>query len=299
MLLKKIVVADDDDAIAHLVSAALGDAGFLCLRARDGDEAIALVRREAPDLLILDVMMPRTDGLEVAKRLKSDVLASRIPILMLTSLDDVDDRVRGLEAGAEDYLAKPFDLRELTARVRALIRAARRERDRNPTTNLPGSSAVEDHVELLVKQKVDCSVLYLDVEHFDAYADAYGFRKADELVADLGGLILERTRAHGGSESFVCHVGGDDFVVVVAPELAEALAGDLVETFDRRVPKWYVGVDGPEQMATRVTLSIAIACTSHAGVTSADQLALMLAQAKRTSKKRLGSNYTIWRAERE
>ena len=166
MLLKKIVVAEDDDAIAHLVAAALGDAGFLCLRARDGDEAIALARREAPDLLILDVMMPHTDGLEVAKRLKADVIASRIPILMLTSLSAVDDRVKGLEAGADDYLAKPFDLRELTARVRALIRSAKRERDRNPTTNLPGSTAVEDHVALLLKQKAACALLYLDVDEF-------------------------------------------------------------------------------------------------------------------------------------
>src|SRR5262249_56002217 len=98
MLLKKIVVAEDDDAIAHLVAAALGDSGFLCLRAHDGDEAIRLARREAPDLLILDVMMPHTDGLEVAKRLKADVIASRIPILMLTSLPPVDHPVQGLHA---------------------------------------------------------------------------------------------------------------------------------------------------------------------------------------------------------
>ncbi len=200
MLLKKIVVAEDDDAIAHLVAAALGDAGFLCLRAHDGDEAIMLARREAPDLLILDVMMPHTDGLEVAKRLKADVLASRIPILMLTSLSAVDDRVKGLEAGADDYLSKPFDLRELAARVRALIRSAKRERDRNPTTNLPGSTAVEDHVSLLLKQKTACTLLYCDVEHFEAFADAYGFRKADDLVAELGGLVLERARAYGGSD---------------------------------------------------------------------------------------------------
>src|SRR5688572_27854758 len=118
MLLKKIVVAEDDDSIAHLIAAALGDAGFLCLRARDGEEALTLTRREAPDLLILDLMMPRLDGIEVTRRLKADVLASRIPILMLTAMGGVDDRVKGLDAGADDYLGKPFDLRELAARVR-------------------------------------------------------------------------------------------------------------------------------------------------------------------------------------
>jgi diguanylate cyclase (GGDEF)-like protein len=298
MLLKKIVVAEDDDAIAHLVAAALGDAGFLCLRAHDGDEAISLARREAPDLLILDVMMPHTDGLEVAKRLKADVLASRIPILMLTSLSAVDDRVKGLEAGADDYLSKPFDLRELNARVRALIRSAKRERDRNPTTNLPGSTAVEDHVNLLLKQKTACALLYLDVEHFEAYADAYGFRKADDLVAELGGLVLERARAYGGGSAFVGHVGGDDFVIVVGAEEAEELAQDLVEAFDARIPRWYQHADtGPQQTAKRMTLSIAVVRAPQPGAETADDLARVLAQAKRASRKHEGSNYVIWKPE--
>ena len=110
MLLKKIVVAEDDDAIAHMVSMALGDAGYLCLRARDGDEALRLVKAHDPDLLILDVMMPRVDGLEVARRLKSDVMWSRTPILMLTALSGIDSEVQGLDAGADSYMAKPFDL---------------------------------------------------------------------------------------------------------------------------------------------------------------------------------------------
>ena len=147
MLLKKIVIAEDDDAIAHMVSMALGDAGFLCLRARDGDEALKLVKAHDPDILVLDVMMPRVDGLEVARRLKADVMWSRTPILMLTALASTDDQVNGLEAGADAYMSKPFDLREMGARVKALIRAARRERDRNPTTNLPGSRAIDEEIE--------------------------------------------------------------------------------------------------------------------------------------------------------
>src|SRR5262245_40215211 len=162
MLLKKIVIAEDDDAIAHLVNMALGDAGFLCLRARDGEEAVNLVRLQSPDLLILDVMMPRVDGLEVARRIKSDVIASKTPILMLTALGAVEHRVAGLDAGADDYLPKPFDLRELNARVRALIRGARRERERNPTTALPGSGATEEQIESVVAGGKPASVLHVD-----------------------------------------------------------------------------------------------------------------------------------------
>jgi DNA-binding response OmpR family regulator len=128
MLLKKIVVAEDDDAIAHLIAARSGTQASVPARPRRRRGDLP-GRREAPDLLILDVMMPHTDGLEVAKRLKSDVLASRIPILMLTSLSAVDDRVKGLEAGADDYLGKPFDLRELT-------------RASGPSSGRPSASAI-------------------------------------------------------------------------------------------------------------------------------------------------------------
>jgi diguanylate cyclase (GGDEF)-like protein len=294
MLLKKIVLAEDDDAIAHMLGAALGDAGFLCLRARDGEEALAIARREVPDCLVLDVMMPKLDGIEVAKRLKADVLASRIPILMLTALSAVDDRVKGLDAGADDYLSKPFDLRELTARVRALVRASKRERDRNPTTNLPGASAVEDHVDALLKAKTPCAVLYLDVDHFEAYADAFGFTKADAVTADLGRMVLERARVFGGGSAFVGHVGGDDFIVVCDPAQAEELAQELVDGFETRVAGWYTGQPGSEQMATRMTLSIAIVDATVAGAKSLEELSKLLAATKRASKRREGSNYVVY-----
>ncbi len=294
MLLKKIVVAEDDDAIAHMVAATLGDAGFLCLRARDGEEALSLARREVPDCLVLDVMMPRLDGMEVAKKLKADVLASRIPILMLTALGGIDERVKGLDAGADDYLAKPFDLRELAARVRALVRASKRERDRNPTTNLPGSSAVEDHVDAMIKKKAPCAVLYLDVDHFEAYADAFGFHKADEVAADLGRLVLERSRVFGGGAAFVGHVGGDDFIVVCDPTHAEELAQELVDAFDGRVNGWYAGTPGAEQMAKRMTVSIAVVDVQKSGAKSLEEMSKFLAATKRASKRREGSNYVIW-----
>ena len=120
-MFKKIVIAEDDDAIAHMVSMALGDAGFLCLRAYDGDEALRLVRAHDPDLLVLDWMMPRVDGIEVARRLKSDVMWSRTPILMLTALATVEQQVQGLEAGADAYMTKPFSTRELADKVREML----------------------------------------------------------------------------------------------------------------------------------------------------------------------------------
>ncbi|MCA9664295.1 MAG: response regulator [Myxococcales bacterium] len=243
MLLKKLVIAEDDDAVAHLVAASLGDAGFLCLRARDGEEALNITRSELPDALVLDVMMPKLDGIEVCKRLKADVLISRVPILMLTSLAGVDDRIAGLDAGADDYLPKPFDLRELAARVKALIRQSRRERDRNPTTNLPGSEAIDDKVTTLLKGDAPFVLLYVDIENFRSYADVYGYRRADDVVSNTGKLILQEARSSADAPPFVGHIGGDDFIVICAPGQADPLSQGIGDAFGQTVDSYYDDAD--------------------------------------------------------
>jgi len=119
-----ILVVDDDQAVRDSLRRALALQGYDVELAADGEEALFKIRTNpnATDLLVVDVLMPRLDGLELTRRLRSD--GSELPILMLTARDQVADRVEGLEAGADDYLVKPFALEELVARVRALMRRA-------------------------------------------------------------------------------------------------------------------------------------------------------------------------------
>jgi two-component system response regulator MprA len=116
----RLLVADDDPALRDALRRALRLEGYDVDLAADGEEALGAVSSGGPDLLVLDVAMPRVDGLEVARRIRT--AGNRLPILMLTARDAVDDRVAGLDAGADDYLVKPFALEELFARVRALSR---------------------------------------------------------------------------------------------------------------------------------------------------------------------------------
>ncbi len=116
----RVLVADDDRAIRESLARALELEGYEVLTASDGPAALASVTDEAPDALVLDVMMPGIDGLTVCRVLRTEQCA--VPILMLTARSETPDRVAGLDAGADDYLAKPFDLDELLARVRALLR---------------------------------------------------------------------------------------------------------------------------------------------------------------------------------
>ena len=115
-----VLVVDDDPAVARMLARTLDAEGFRTVTAADGGQALSAVERERPDALVLDVVMPGMDGIDVTHRLRGRGLA--VPILMLTARDAVADRVRGLEAGADDYLSKPFAAEELVARVRALLR---------------------------------------------------------------------------------------------------------------------------------------------------------------------------------
>lgn len=115
-----VLVAEDDRAVRDAVDRALTFEGYTVITARDGAEALQRVLNDKPDLVVLDVMMPLVDGLDTCRRLRAS--GNSVPVLMLTALAEVGDRVAGLDAGADDYLAKPFALEELLARMRALLR---------------------------------------------------------------------------------------------------------------------------------------------------------------------------------
>src|SRR3954469_2717060 len=116
-----ILLVDDEDSIQKLLAYPLEREGFRVLQARDGEEAMAQFAAEDVDLVVLDIMLPKLDGLEVCKRLRAE---SEVPIIMLTARDDELDKVLGLELGADDYITKPFLIREFRSRVRAVLRRA-------------------------------------------------------------------------------------------------------------------------------------------------------------------------------
>jgi two-component system response regulator MprA len=123
----RVLIADDDRAIREALTRALGLEGYDVVQAVDGTTALALIESAQPDVAILDVMMPNIDGLTVCRVLRAE--RNRLPVLMLTARTETPDRVAGLDAGADDYLAKPFDLEELLARLRALLRRTKADDD--------------------------------------------------------------------------------------------------------------------------------------------------------------------------
>jgi PleD family two-component response regulator len=237
-----ILYADDHEEMRLMVRDVLGAAGHEVGLVADGGAALAAVREREPDLLVLDVMMPGVNGLEACRTVKSNPFTARIPVLMLTGEGRIESKVEGFDAGADDYLAKPFDSRELKARVNALLRLVRREADRNPTSGLPGGRAIEEEITRRIEAGLAIAVCYLDIDHFKPFADTFGFAVADVVIRGAGAAVVQAVATAGDPEDFVGHVGGDDFLIVTEASRAEAVVSECGRGFRDLIER----VVGPE-----------------------------------------------------
>ncbi len=265
-----ILIADDEDTILNMLSLAMTSAGYNVLLAHDGVQALAQIKEHKPDLVLLDLQMPRMDGFTVCRSVKSDVFLRHIPVIMLTAQNQTQTKVTGLEAGADDYVTKPFDLDELLARLRTILRRTRLGLEANPLTRLPGNVTIEKEILRRIEDKAPFAVLYLDLNSFKAYNDIYGFVQGDEVIKETAKIILSASK---GETDFVGHIGGDDFVVVSTPDRWEMLSQTIIERFDAKAPSFYNDEDRARgyietkdrkgQMTRFPLLSIAIGVVSN------------------------------------
>ncbi|MGO1820160.1 MAG: response regulator, partial [Senegalia sp. (in: firmicutes)] len=158
MIYKKILVVDDEENIVELIKYNLKNNGYDIITAFDGNEAYTKAIEENPDLILLDIMLPILDGIEVCKKLKRNKQSENIPIIMLTAKREETDKVLGLEIGADDYITKPFNIRELIARVKAVLRRVNSK----------------DNTE---KSIIKAGNIIIDTESYQV--------KADEIIIDL------------------------------------------------------------------------------------------------------------------
>jgi len=234
-----ILVVDDDPDIARFVEVNLRSAGYDVSVASDGEQALDKAATLRPDLVLLDVMMPRIDGFEVAQRLRRNPQTANTSIIMLTAKALSTDKVLGLTAGADDYIIKPFDPIELLARVKGTLRRAKEMRNLSPLTGLPGNIRIQEEIERMVREDRPFAVLYSDLDNFKAYNDQKGFVRGDRLIQAAARIIQDSVAEYAGADGFVGHVGGDDFVAVVPPDVAEDAAKRIVERFDAQIADFY------------------------------------------------------------
>ena len=294
-----ILVADDEPAILAILKDILEREGFEVRTASDGEEALASIRRSAPDIAVLDYQMPRKNGIQVTAELKRDPALEYLPVILLSGAAERDTRVSGLNLGADDFIAKPVDLPEFLARIRMIIKRTQGVLAANPLTRLPGNVSIETRINEALKSGAPLDVLYLDLNHFKAYNDAYGFQAGDRVIKATGELLLSVVRA--SPKDFVGHIGGDDFIVVTQPDRSEALAQRMLEAFAHLAPTFYGETDrkrgyilstdrqGNVKQFPLLSLSIGIVTNRHRKLASLGQVSQIGAEVKKKAKS-LGGN---------
>jgi diguanylate cyclase (GGDEF)-like protein len=242
----RILVIEDEPRLRFILERQLKDAKdakYEVRTAEDGVKGLAEVFRDPPELILLDVMMPGLDGFEVCRRIKSNPLTSRIPVIFLTAKSTVDDRLRGLELFADDYLTKPWEQQELLFRVRNQLKTRRAQLFSNALTGLPGNVLIETEITRRIAGGEKFAFLHLDLDAFKAFNDHYGYVRGDTLIRFTAALMHEQIQKHGGEGDFVGHIGGDDFVIVTVPQRSQIIADAVRSEFDTRIGAQYDPAD--------------------------------------------------------
>lgn len=238
-----ILIVDDDADIRTFLEVTLMLAGHDVIEAVDGEDGVRRALEDHPDLVLMDVMMPRLDGFGAIERLRADGRTSDLPIIVLTARGHAPDKVSGLTVGADDYITKPFDPDELVARVDATLRRSREMRTVSPLTGLPGNTRIERELRRRIEAGGGLALLYADLNQFKAYNDHYGFMRGDDVLRAFARVVVDVASRHGDRSTFIGHVGGDDFVLITDPAGAEELAGAVCAAFDEVVPGFYDAED--------------------------------------------------------
>ena len=302
-IVRRVLVIDDDRNLRKIISTNLELAGYTVETAEDGPDALGKIGQFEPDLVLLDLMMPRMDGFEVAQQIRGHRLPSiaNVPIIMLSAKSETEDKLRGFDAGADDYMTKPFGPQELLARVHAKIRRVEVDSSLSPLTKLPGNLRIEAELRRRLDKSLPFAVLYLDLDHFKAFNDVYGFTHGDEAIQLVAHVAVDAVRRRGTTSDFVGHIGGDDFIIVTEPDRAEEIAREIIAEFDRDIRQLYNAKDLKQgYIETRdrrgtlnrfpiMSLSIAIVSNDSGQLTNYAQVGEAAADLKRYAKSIAGS----------
>jgi diguanylate cyclase (GGDEF)-like protein len=300
----RVLVVEDDEATRGALRALLDDAGYVCDEANDGESAVAAMGGSRFDLVLLDLGLPGMSGADVHRQLRRDPRTRFLPIVFLTAHSDRQVRLAELEAGAEDFITKPYDAEELLARVGAAVRRWSGMRAVNPLSGLPGNPTITEEIESHLARQEEFALLYVDIDRFKEFNDHYGFTRGDCVLTLLSEILVQVAAT---DQRFVGHIGGDDFVVLARIEEAEALAKGITRRFDDAIRALYDPGDrargwieardrrGRLRQIPFATVSIGIVNVPPGRFAGATAAARAAAEVKEVAKRQPGS---VWAVDR-
>jgi len=297
----RILIAEDEPALRDVLRMQLELEDYEVLEAHDGRQALQKATEELPDLLLLDVMMPFMDGYGVCRQLRAQFSTRHIPVVMLTARTDMPAKVHGLEGGANDYVTKPWNRSELMLRIHNVLEWSKQQRSASPLTGLPGNHSINDEIRRRLAAGMRFALLQVDIDHFKAFNDYYGYARGDQAIQMLARILTESVQHYGSADSFVGHIGGDDFVVLTSPDKAETLGEQILEWFNASSRELYDQEDrerGYVEVLSRrhtlerfplMSLTIALISTDRVPVTHLAELIDIVQELKAHGKAISGS----------
>ncbi|CAN5347257.1 diguanylate cyclase [soil metagenome] len=311
--LPRILVVDDNEDNIEIIDARLSSRGYEVGRATNGEEALEQVQALQPHLILCDVMMPVMDGYEVSRRVKNDASLPYIPIILVTARDSTEDKVEGLDAGADDYLTKPVNFPELEARVRSMLRIKRLQ-DQLDETNAELEEmnkqlvklSITDgltelfnhrHIHELLGEEFERSartgesiaVVMMDLDHFKAVNDTHGHPTGDVVLHETAGMIRDTAREIDMPGRY----GGEEFIAIL-PETDEQAAVNFAERVRSAVEE-HEYRDG--ETLVRMTVSCGVAASASGGNVDTPQGLLKRADDALYAAKEGGRNRVIRASE--
>jgi PleD family two-component response regulator len=299
------LVVDDDDQVLRLVKRVLERAGFECVTVSDGHSAHDAAVEWRPDIILLDLTIGEVTGDDIMTQLRDDFRTRLIPVVVLTARDSLKDKVEHLLSGADDYVTKPFIPEELVARLRAVITRSTTTRGLSPLTGMSGNSDILREISHRLAESERFAVLYPDIDSFKSYNDHYGFLRGDDVIKTLATIILEVLEERHSNHHFAGHVGGDDFVILTEPALAESIAEDITRRFDAAIPALYDPPDrdrgwieseernGSILRTPLVSVSIGIVIAEPGSYASPAAVAARASEVKGVAKRMPGSKWVL------
>jgi diguanylate cyclase (GGDEF)-like protein len=263
--LSKILVIDDDPFSARLIDNTLRAAGFDSSFCCDPQAALSVIESELPDLIIMDVVMPGLDGFDLCRRVRSNPAMLLTPIIFVTRRGDVDQRVAGLEAGGNDYIAKPFEPQELVARVRSHLTSLATLRDMAIRDGLTRcfnhkhfKARLDQELARCRRYRTSFSVAMLDVDFFKKVNDTWGHAAGDTVLANLASMVMASVR----TTDLVARYGGEELALL----LIEASAKEASVISDRlreRVARHPIAYSDASGTVTEIPVTVSIGVTDY------------------------------------
>ncbi len=249
---KRILIVDPQILNQATLIGTLKD-DYHVVTAKSAEEACRKLETFDINMILLETTLTDIDGFELCRKLKDDEQTAALPVIFITDLANVTAEAKGFEVGAVDYITKPFNAPTVKARIKnqfklsdaikELKRLNQLALDANPNTGLPGNNSILNELKRVLDHDEAVTVIYADLDNFKVYNDIYGFAQGDNIIIFTANVIKVALQIAGCGDSFLGHIGGDDFVIITPSDKCTPVADEIIHRIDKGILEFYSDED--------------------------------------------------------